>query len=480
MTISKSKKIYFLGIGGTGMSSVAGLCQEAGYKIAGSDAGVYPPVSTLLESLGVNVHTPYSIKNLEIIKPDLVVIANVLSRGNEEIEYILEKNIPYTSFPKLLSDAFLNNNFPCVIAGTHGKTTTCSLLAHILNETGQDPSFFIGGVPHNFPRGFRLGGGKIFILEGDEYDTAFFDKGPKFLHYKPEFLILNNLEYDHADIYKNVEEIADQFKKVVALVKNKKSIIANIDDPGVHKVIADLNLFDEVTTVATKGEHNSADFSVKNYRVETINANQQKWFAQIQTPHWGTVTICTSLSGRHNLANITQVLACLEAMIQRKAIEEISIQSIQDAITSFSSVKRRLDHLGTKNGADIYEDFAHHPTAISTVIEGFKLAYPDKNLYVAFEPRSAIQRRNIFLDEYVTALSMADKVLIGELFVDLRIPENERMDVSVLKNRIGNKARTFESNLALGKKLQEEIKEGDAVIFMSSGSFGGVQYELIK
>jgi UDP-N-acetylmuramate: L-alanyl-gamma-D-glutamyl-meso-diaminopimelate ligase len=480
MKIDKDKHIYFLGVGGTGMSSVAGLCQEAGFKVSGSDKGVYPPVSTLLSDLGINVISPYSVENIKKLSPDLIVVANVLSRGNEEIEYMLTEGIPKTSFPKLLSDVFLQDNFPAVVAGTHGKTTTCSLLAHILNETNQDPSFFIGGVPQNFPRGFRLGKGKVFILEGDEYDTAFFDKGPKFLHYKPEFLILNNCEFDHADIYENVEAIEVRFKELIALAKHPKSIIANMDDAGINRIITSLGIEDAVTTVATKGEYKDCDFSVLSYKAEANGAADQTWKAKLKTKLWGDLEISTSLSGRHNLANICQVVACLSSMIERKVIDNIFADDICSAIESFASVKRRLDHLGTANGIDIYEDFAHHPTAIATVIEGFKLAYPDKTLCVAFEPRSAIQRRNIFIKEYAQVLSMADRVYIGELFVDTRIPEDERMNIEKLTADIGEKAKSFSSNQELSACLKNELHKGEAVIFMSSGSFGGVQYKLVE
>lgn len=480
MKIKKNAHLYFLGIGGTGMSSVAGLCLEAGFKVSGSDVGVYPPVSSLLDELGVKVLTPYSVENLKSLNPDLVVVANVLSRGNEEIELMLANDIPHTSFPKLLGDVFLQDNFPTVITGTHGKTTTCSLMAHILNETGQDPSFFIGGVPQNFPRGFRLGNGKIFILEGDEYDTAFFDKGPKFLHYKPEFLILNNLEFDHADIYSDVEAIATQFKKVVGLAKDKRSVIANMDDPGISKVIHDLGLLDQVTKVATRGMSENCHYAVRNYNVEATGPNEQLWHAELETEHWKNIQIQTSLSGRHNLANIAQVIACLGQMIRRGVVKDIDSKELLNAIQSFKSVKRRLDHLGTFNDIDVYEDFAHHPTAIATVIEGFKIAYPNKRLSVAFEPRSAVARRNIFQKDYARVLGAADKVYIGEPFVDQRIPENERMDVGLLQKDIGAKARNFASNSDLGLCLEKEMEPGDAVIFMSSGSFGGVQYKLAE
>ena len=479
MKLKKGAHIYFMGVGGTGMAAVAGLCQSAGYKVTGSDAGVYPPMSDMLAELGIDVATPYSKQNVIDAAPDCIVVANVLSRGNEEIEHMLENDLPHTSFPAILSDVFLNEKRSVVVAGTHGKTTTCSLLSHILYELGEDPSFFIGGIPRNFPRSFRLGEGPVFVLEGDEYDTAFFDKGPKFLHYQPKHLIVNNLEFDHADIYDNVEAIAEQFAKLIDLVPDKKYVVANMDDPGIAKLIRDGNLFEKVTTVATAGKASGCDVHVRDVRVTTDGPAMQRWEAVVESPVFGPVKFHTQLSGHHNIANITQVVALLGTLKQAGALS-CDAQDIASAIGSFASVKRRLDHLGSFDGVDLYEDFAHHPTAMRVVIEGFRSAYPDKRLLVAFEPRSAIQRRNIFEAEYGETLSMADRVFIGELFVDKRIPEEERMNIQRLRGRIGDKAQAYGSNEDLATAVAGEVKSGDAVIFMSSGSFSGVQYDLAQ
>ena len=249
-----------MGIAGTGMASAAGLLKTAGFNICGSDHQVYPPMSDMLKSLKINYSTPYSQENLIREKPDLVVVANCLSRGHEELEFMMSQNIPYTSFPKLIGERFLSKSHSIVVSGTHGKTTTSSLMAYFLKELDEDPSFLIGGIPRNFTHSFRLGRSPLFVIEGDEYDTAFFDKNSKFLHYAPKTLILNNLEFDHADIFASIEDIENEFTKLINLVPYKKGIIANIDDPGVFKLLKKLDILDKVTSVSTKGLKKSQYF----------------------------------------------------------------------------------------------------------------------------------------------------------------------------------------------------------------------------
>lgn len=473
------EKLYFLGIGGTGMASVAGLFQEAGYQVTGSDAGVYPPMSTMLAELGINVRAPYSSANIDAESPDYIVIANALSRGNEELEKALTSGIPYTSFPALLGERILSNKTTIVVSGTHGKTTTTSLLAHILNELGEEPGFIVGGLPRNFPRSFRLGKSRLFVIEGDEYDTAFFDKGPKFLHYRPSYCIFNNLEYDHADIYPNVEAIEAQFQNLIKLVKDPKKIIANIDDQGVRRTLEKIDYLHKVTSVSTLGKSTEAAFKVTKVKPGTDYAGHPEWHAIIQTPSIGPFEIKTRLAGHHNIANIIQTIACLELLALNGDLQsKLSLRSIVDAIETFAGVARRLELIGGGRGIDIFEDFAHHPTAVRTVLEGFKAMYPNKRLIVAFEPRSATQRRNIFMSEFAESLRAADLVYIGECPLDKRIPEEGRMNTDSLKQAIGDKAMAFKSNPELLEALRGAVKTGDAVIFMSSGSFSGIQHKL--
>jgi UDP-N-acetylmuramate: L-alanyl-gamma-D-glutamyl-meso-diaminopimelate ligase len=319
------------------------------------------------------------------------------------------------------------------------------------------------------------------VIEGDEYDTAFFDKGPKFLHYRPKHLIANNLEFDHADIYPNVEAIEAQFEKLFALVPDPAQIVANMDDPGIARVVNRMGLTPKVTRVATMGEYADAPVRVLSYEAGTDPGGQQLWRAKISTRTWGTLDVATCLSGRHNLANVAQVLALLDNAVRAGDLKtKPDAAQVTAAIGAFKSVKRRLDLLAAKAGIEVYEDFAHHPTAVKHVIEGFRAAFPQKRLIVAFEPRSATQRRNVFQADYARTLVLADRVLIGECPLDKRIPEEGRMSTSQLQAAIGPKATAFPTNDALLLDLKAELRAGDAVIFMSSGSFSGAQYALAK
>ena len=479
MELKKGSTVYFMGIGGTGMAAVAGLCQEAGFNVIGSDNAMYPPMSTMLEELKIPVRTPYSAENLTRQTPDLVIVANALSRGHVELEALLRSGIPYTSFPKLTGDEFLSKRVSVVVTGTHGKTTTASLMAHVLNELGEDPGFVIGGIPHNFPRSFRLGKGKTFVIEGDEYDTAFFDKGPKFLHYHPNHLILNNIEYDHADIYASVEAIEAQFDNVTRLVPEKGAIMANWDDERVRNVFKRVSPKGRLVKVSTTGLDKTADVWLGHWEAKEKNRGTQIWYASVHTKTWGELKIQTTLSGKHMLANITQVIATIESLAAGGFIKPVKADQISSAISSFKSVARRLDHLGNAGDIDVFEDFAHHPTAVGLVIEGFKAVYPKRKLHVAFEPKNATSRRNTFQKDYVKKLGLADAIYIGPCPEDKRIPADERMNTSELAGQIGNKAHAFQSNDDLLHKMIENVGSGDAVIFMSAGSFSGIQYKLL-
>jgi UDP-N-acetylmuramate: L-alanyl-gamma-D-glutamyl-meso-diaminopimelate ligase len=481
MTVKPGSKIYFMGIGGTGMAAVAGLCQEAGYQVSGSDVAMYPPMSTMLDELKIPVLTPYNADNVAQASPDLVVVANALSRGHVELEALLRSGTAYTSFPKLTGDIFLVHRTSVVVTGTHGKTTTASLLAHMLFELGEDPGFIIGGIPRNFPRSFRLGTGAPFVIEGDEYDTAFFDKGPKFLHYKPHHLIINNIEFDHADIYKNVEAIEEQFQNVARLVPADGAIIANIDDPRVAALIERVKPTCRIVRVSTLGLSKNSDIKVLHTSARERSRGEQEWLVTLQTSKWGELKLISTLSGKHMMANIAQVIGAIESLCVSKKLKcEPSAQDMIRAMGSFKSVARRLEHLGSAGKIDVFEDFAHHPTAVGLVIEGFRAVYPNRRLLVAFEPKNATSRRNIFQQSYVEKLGLADLVYIGPTPDDKKVAAEDRMNTTALAKEIGTKAHSFQSNDDLLKSILKDIKEDDAIIFMSAGSFSGVQHRLLK
>ncbi|MBC7530280.1 MAG: UDP-N-acetylmuramate:L-alanyl-gamma-D-glutamyl-meso-diaminopimelate ligase [Oligoflexus sp.] len=476
MELKKGDRIYFMGIGGTGMASVAGLAQEAGYDVSGSDANLYPPMSTMLETLGIPVHTPYDAKNLEIAKPKLVVVANALSKNHVEIEALLKSGIPYTSFPAFLGDYFLGKRKSIVVAGTHGKTTTTSILTFVLLQIGWDPGYLIGGIPRDLPQSFALGKGSLFAIEGDEYDTAFFDKNSKFLHYRPKYLIFNNIEFDHADIFKDLAAIEKQFTDLLNLMPDKKAVIANVDDPGVEKLLNQLNMRDKVTAVATKGT--SPDASVRLLQLSAPKTGEALWTLKVQLDDGQTAQLKTSLAGPHNAANICQVLACLWQIYKAGDAPDFPLAKISQAIEEFQGVQRRLDKLSSVGDIEVFEDFAHHPTAVKTVIEAMRAQYPDRRLLVAFDPKNATSRRSVFMKEFAKSLGLADCVFIGACTVDQRIPEAERMNTVEMARMIGGSATAFDDNEELLNSILKTAKTHDTILFMSSGSFSGIQYRI--
>ena len=473
MSDSTREKVYFMGIAGTGMASVAGMLQQTGVEVIGSDREIYPPMSTMLADLKIPVLTPYQAENLEQTKPDLVVVANSLSRGNVEVEHMLNQNIPYTSFAALLGERFLEKSDSIVITGTHAKTTTCSRLSYYLQELGQDPSFLIGGIPRNFKRSYQLGQGALFVVEGDEYDTAFFDKESKFLHYRPKVVLFNNLEFDHADIFPSLEAIEDAFAKLLKLVPDPANIIANVDDTGVRKLLKQLELFDKVTRVSTKGLSPNEGIALEGDL--KFDSASGLWKIPLLTDLWGKLDLSSSLGGSHNAANIAMVVGCISHLQKSGYLnKECRVEDIADILLRFKSVRRRLDHLCTRKGIQVYEDFAHHPTAVKNVIESFRISHPRNRVIVAFEPRNATSRRNIFTADYSAALRKADVSLIGACAKDERIPLQERMDTKKIASMIGSQAHAFDSNGEVYDWLTQNSQEGDSIIFMSCGSFSGI------
>ena len=444
---------YFIGIAGTGMAAVAGCCQARGYRVAGSDQAVYPPTSELLAELAIDYHQRFAGDNIARFAPDWVIVGNRIARDNPEVQYALANNLPLLSFPQLLAEQFLKDKTSVVIAGTHGKTTTTSLIAHILYQLGNDPSFLVGGLPLNFARNFRLGNGKIFCLEGDEYGSAFFDSQPKFLHYHPQYLILNAIELDHADIYQNLSAVREQFARLISQVNGPRRIIANIDCPNVAELTKGL----DCVTVSP--------FQKKDAEVVVIDYPPRSNNLELQSSTFGRLSLPTVLRGDYNAANIAMTVALLSTLPHQQ------IAGLSDAIASFRGVKKRLQLLFDVNGVVAYEDFAHHPTAVRLVLNNLRQIYPRRRLVAVFDFKSASSKRRVFFADYVTSLAIADQVLLREYQVDRRIPLAERLDPFALASEIGEKAKACLDDQMLEQTLVAELRHGDVVVFMSCASY---------
>jgi UDP-N-acetylmuramate: L-alanyl-gamma-D-glutamyl-meso-diaminopimelate ligase len=465
--MTKPKHIHLIGICGTAMASLAGMLQERGFRVTGSDAAAYPPMSTFLESLGIPVAQPFTESNLDP-RPDLVVVGNVLSRGNVELERVLDERIPFCSLPQILHDEFLVGKEVLVVAGTHGKTTTTSMLAWIFETAGLQPSFLIGGIAENFGRSFGLGEGKHFILEGDEYDTAFFDKGPKFLHYFPDSLILTSVEFDHADIYKDLDAVETAFKRLVNLVPRRGRIVA-FDSGDISGESLNRCLQKAFCPVERYGASNRADWKIANLK---LDAERTSWSVLRDRKPWADFEF--PLGGEYNVWNATAAAALA-------ANYEISKDVIAQALKTFRSVKRRLEVKAQINGITIIDDFAHHPTAIEQTILALRARYPKSRLWVVLEPRSNTMRRNVLQDALSRSLALADQVVIAAIFKSEAIPEAERLDLNRVIDEIqkrGKQARIFADADAIVNAIAPELRERDVVAILSNGGFGGIYEKL--
>jgi UDP-N-acetylmuramate: L-alanyl-gamma-D-glutamyl-meso-diaminopimelate ligase len=465
--MNNPKHIHLIGICGTAMASLAGMLQERGFRVTGSDAAAYPPMSTFLESLGIPVAQPFAKANLNP-RPDLVVVGNALSRGNVELERILDERIPFCSLPQILHDEFLIGKEVLVVAGTHGKTTTTSMLAWIFETAGLQPSFLIGGIAENFGRSFGLGEGRHFILEGDEYDTAFFDKGPKFLHYFPDSLILTSVEFDHADIYKDLDAVETAFKRLVNLIPRRGKIVA-FDAGESRNQSIDRCLIKAFCPVERYGSSERAEWRIANL---SLNEQQTTWSVLRRGKTWADFEF--PLGGEYNVWNATAAAALA-------ANHGISPDIVARALKTFRSVKRRLEVKAEVNGITIIDDFAHHPTAIAQTIKALRARYPQSRLWVVLEPRSNTMRRNVLQDALAQSLALADQVVIAAIFKSEAIPEAERLDLDrvldVIKQH-GRQARILADADAIVTAIAPELRERDLVAILSNGGFGGIYEKL--
>jgi UDP-N-acetylmuramate: L-alanyl-gamma-D-glutamyl-meso-diaminopimelate ligase len=468
--MSEKKHIHLIGICGTAMASLAGMLKQRGFRVTGSDAAAYPPMSDFLRELGIPVAQPFDTKNLEP-KPDLVVIGNAMSRGNAELEYVLDQRIPFCSLPQLLHDEFLNGKEVLVVAGTHGKTTTTSMLAWIFHFAGLEPSFLIGGIAENFGSSFRLGEGKHFILEGDEYDTAFFDKGPKFLHYFPDAIILTSVEFDHADIYKDLDAVETAFKRLVNLIPRRGRIIAfdgaageHADSPSLERCVAKA-----FCPVERYGTGPRAHWKVSNLR---LDPSRTTWTVQHNGERWADLEF--DLAGEYNVWNATAAAALASAC-------GISKEKIGAALKAFKSVKRRLEVKAQVNGITIIDDFAHHPTAIAGTLKALRARYAGSRLWAILEPRSNTLRRRVLQKDLALSLAQADQIVLANVFRSEAVPEHERLELPALAVEIeqnGRPARLLADADTIVQTIAPELRSGDVVAILSNGGFGGIYEKL--
>jgi len=460
--------IHLSGICGTAMASLAGLLQLKGHRITGSDKAAYPPMSDLLRSLNIPVMDPFAEENLTPL-PDLVVIGNALSRGNPEVERVLDERIPFASMAALLHEEFLKGREPLVVAGTHGKTTTTSMLAWIYQTAAEtrpelEPSFLIGGVAENFGTSFQLKPTKPFIVEGDEYDTAFFDKGPKFLHYFPDGLILTHVEFDHADIYADLDAVKTAFKRLVNLVPRRGLIVAYDASANVSECLAKA-----FSRVERYGFTAQSDWQLRNLRYE---AGLMRWEIWHKDELWAEPAM--KMAGEHNALNATAAAALAFG-------QGVAKESIVQALASFQSVKRRLETRAEVDGVTVIEDFAHHPTAIRETLRTLRAVHPKARVWAVLEPRSNTLRRKVLERELVESLEVADRVVLAAVYQQARIPEDERLhpeDVVAALNRKGTPAQLLENADAIVAGIAPQLQPGDVVAILSNGGFDGIYEKL--
>ncbi len=468
MHSAEPRHIHLLGICGTAMASLAGLLQLKGHRVTGSDQAAYPPMSDLLRSLAIPVAEPFGERNLQP-RPDLVVIGNALSRGNPELEAVLDSGIPFTSMAQLVQEEFLSGRESLVVAGTHGKTTTTSMLAWIFEVAARTrpewaPSFLIGGVAENFGTSFHLRDTKSFLIEGDEYDTAFFDKGPKFMHYFPDALILTHVEFDHADIYRDLESVKIAFARLVNLLPRRGRIVAFDAAPNVRDCVANA-----LCPVEFYGFGPDAHWRVVDMRHD---GGGTQWSVLRAGVPWATLRL--PMAGEHNALNATAAAALA-------AGQGIPVAAIEEALATFESVKRRLEIRAVVNGITVIDDFAHHPTAIRETLRALRTAYPAARLWAVLEPRSNTLRRNIFERELIESLALADRVVLAGVFKGENIPEGERLHpeqiVLALANA-GHDAALYAHADDIVEAITPELLEGDVVAILSNGGFDGIYEKL--
>ena len=451
------------------MASLAGMLQARGHKVTGSDQNVYPPMSTMLQDLGIKVLQGFAAEHLTPA-PDCVIVGNAIPRGNPEVEETLNRKLLFRSQAEVVKEEFIRGRHSLAVAGTHGKTTTTSIAAWVIDQGGLDPTFLIGGVAQNFGSSFRVTDSDYFIIEADEYDTAYFDKGPKFMHYLPELAIVNNIEFDHADIYKDLDAVKLAFRRFMNLVPSNGRVIAGWDSPNVRAVVESFGtrLFTQVETFGTttdaKWRIRNADFSGGLSKFEIV-CDGRAW-GDFETP----------LLGEFNLLNCLAVIIAADAW-------GVSRDRIKQALASFKNVKRRAEVRGERKGVVVIDDFAHHPTAVRETLRALRSRYGDRRLIAIFEPRSWSSRLAVFQDDYANAFAAADYVVIASVFDSHKVTEKGRaLDTDELIEAIsqqGKPAFALPDVNQIVSHIVPELRSGDVVAIMSNGGFGGIHDKIL-
>jgi UDP-N-acetylmuramate: L-alanyl-gamma-D-glutamyl-meso-diaminopimelate ligase len=460
---------HLIGICGTAMASLAGMLKTRGHAVSGSDENVYPPMSTMLESIGIQIMRGYNSTNLTRA-PDCVVVGNAIPRGNPEVEETLNRRLIYRSLPEVLKDEFIRGRRSLVLAGTHGKTTTTSLAAWVADQAGLNPSFMVGGVVQNFGVSFRVTDSNYFIIEGDEYDTAYFDKGPKFMHYQPEIAVVNNIEFDHADIYKDLDAVKLAFRRLMNLVPGNGRLIAGWDSPPVRDVVSSFGqkLFTQLETFGTSDD---AKWQARDIRLSDGMTHFTVW-----REGGGWAEFSTPLIGDFNIRNCLAVIVAADAW-------GINQQTIADALRTFKSVRRRLEVRGEVNGITVIDDFAHHPTAVRETLAALRTKYSDRRLVAVFEPRSRTSCHETFQAAYIEAFAPADYVIVSRVYDAQRAAEmGGVLDIEQLIEDVsatGKSAYAITDVEEIVGALKSELQAGDVVAIMSNGGFGGIHEKLI-
>jgi UDP-N-acetylmuramate: L-alanyl-gamma-D-glutamyl-meso-diaminopimelate ligase len=464
-----------MGICGTAMASLAGLLKERGFKVTGSDLNPYPPMSTQLDSLGIPIMKGYKAENLHP-NPDFVIVGNVISANNEEAQELLRLKLPHTSLPKAMGEFIIADKECINISGTHGKTTTTSLMSWVAEICGEKPGFLIGGIPKNFAKSFRNPEKKFFVIEGDEYDTAFFDKVPKFIHYKPRHVILTSVEFDHADIYKDLDAVKAAFRTLIKLVPEDGTLMACADDANVMELFKESKCKNSFTYGLKAGDFKTTILreTTDGIEFQVEFSSKPKFKSQSKNEVLGPFFV--KMSGEYNILNATSVVAMSQVL-------GFSPEKVKEALRSFEGVKRRQEILGEPKGILVIEDFAHHPTAVRETVKGIQNKYPGRKVFSVFEPRSATSRRKVFQQDYVKAFKGSHEVMLAEAFDQSKIDAENRFSSMELIHDLkksGVTAEVFSSTEAIVNALKSKAQCGDIVLIMSNGGFDGIYTKLLS